>query len=173
MPGLFACDVVQHCNKRGDLTPATEMDQVAAVATELCLHNRCPHRTRTMIYDQPRGIQSRLTIGNEGSDRQKRVLSLAPAALSPDLPTSCFLQWSRRHSVNLPKCGSGDPPGRVAWGSMERNRSPIAGGFAVMLCVVVGAFWGLRQGWGSAGMLIGLGVGLVIALIVWMLDRRR
>ena len=54
-----------------------------------------------------------------------------------------------------------------------RNRSPVAGGFAVMICTVVGALWGIRAGFGSAGLAIGLGAGLAIAALVWAIDSRR
>lgn len=56
---------------------------------------------------------------------------------------------------------------------MERKKSPVGGGFAVMVCTVAGAIGGLRLGQGSAGLLIGLVTGLAIAALVWAIDSRR
>ena len=56
---------------------------------------------------------------------------------------------------------------------VDRKRFPVAGGFAVMVLTVAGAFWGLSHGWGSAGMLIGLGAGLGVAALIWAIDRAR
>ena len=56
---------------------------------------------------------------------------------------------------------------------MPNKRTPMAGGFAVMICTVAGALWGISHGWGSAGMVYGLGAGLAIAAVVWVVDRAR
>jgi hypothetical protein len=49
----------------------------------------------------------------------------------------------------------------------------MAGGFFLVLPIVVGFFWGLASGRAMQGTIIGLGVGLAFALAIWLLDRRR
>ncbi len=53
------------------------------------------------------------------------------------------------------------------------KRTPQAGGFFLILPIVAGFGWGLITGHAMQGALAGLGVGLLLALIVWALDRRR
>ena len=49
----------------------------------------------------------------------------------------------------------------------------MAGGFFLVLPIVAGFGWGLATGRAMQGALLGLLVGLVLAGIVWALDRRR
>ncbi len=53
------------------------------------------------------------------------------------------------------------------------QRTPMAGGFFLILPIVVGFFWGLASQRAMQGALIGLVVGLALAIIVWAVDRRR
>jgi len=56
----------------------------------------------------------------------------------------------------------------------DMNRpTPVAGGFFLIVPIVAGFFWGLASGRAMQGALIGLGVGVVLALIVWAVERRR
>ena len=54
-----------------------------------------------------------------------------------------------------------------------RTPTPMAGGFFLILPIVVGFGWGLAIYRPMQGAIVGLGVGLVLALIVWALDRLR
>jgi len=59
---------------------------------------------------------------------------------------------------------------------MSANRpssTPAAGGFLIAIATTFGAFLGATQGQPSAGLMIGLGAGVALALAVWLLDRRR
>lgn len=49
----------------------------------------------------------------------------------------------------------------------------MAGGFFLVVPIVVGFGWGLASGRALQGALAGLLVGLALALIVWAIDRRR
>jgi len=49
----------------------------------------------------------------------------------------------------------------------------MAGGFFLILPIVVGFGWGIATGRAMQGALAGLGVGLILMLIVWAIDRRR
>ncbi|MGI8932009.1 MAG: hypothetical protein ACR2FK_06505 [Sphingomicrobium sp.] len=53
------------------------------------------------------------------------------------------------------------------------KRTPAAGGIFLFLAPIIGALYGIGRGQPIAWMLIGFGVGVVLALIVWLVDRRR
>ncbi len=48
-----------------------------------------------------------------------------------------------------------------------------AGGVFVTLGLLIGAVAGVFAGQSSLGMVIGLGVGVTIAIILWLSDRKR
>ena len=52
-------------------------------------------------------------------------------------------------------------------------RSSQAGGLFLMLAIIAGAIWGLSVGQPMLGILRGTGAGIVIAIAVWLIDRRR
>ena len=53
------------------------------------------------------------------------------------------------------------------------NRSPLAGGFFLILAIFAGFAVGVAKGQAMIGVLVGTAVGASIALAVWALDRRR
>ncbi|QIK96296.1 hypothetical protein G7076_07405 [Sphingomonas sp. HDW15A] len=53
------------------------------------------------------------------------------------------------------------------------NHSPAAGGFFLIAPIVAGFVYGLTTGEAMAWTFIGLIVGLALALIVWLVERRR
>jgi hypothetical protein len=54
---------------------------------------------------------------------------------------------------------------------MSTGRSTQAGGFILALSILVGVVAGVALHQSSIGFLIGLGVGIVLALLIWVLDR--
>jgi hypothetical protein len=52
-------------------------------------------------------------------------------------------------------------------------RSSQAGGLFLMMAILAGAIWGLSVGQPMLGILRGTGIGIVVALTVWLIDRRR
>lgn len=54
-----------------------------------------------------------------------------------------------------------------------KKRSTQAGGFFLIAPVVGGFFYGLTTGEAMAWTFIGFLVGLVLAVILWLIDRRR
>jgi hypothetical protein len=54
---------------------------------------------------------------------------------------------------------------------MSTGRSTQAGGFILALSILVGAIGGAALHQSSIGFLAGLGVGVVLALLIWVLDR--
>lgn len=49
----------------------------------------------------------------------------------------------------------------------------MAGGFFLILPIVAGFAWGIASERAMTGAIIGLGVGLLLALVVWLIDRCR
>ena len=49
----------------------------------------------------------------------------------------------------------------------------MAGGFLLALSLVVGTVAGAGQGQASIGFVAGLGVGLILLLAIWLIDRAR
>ena len=54
-----------------------------------------------------------------------------------------------------------------------QTRSPMAGGFLLVLCIFLGVIIGAARGEPSLGFLIGTGLGVAVALAIWLVDRRR
>jgi hypothetical protein len=52
-------------------------------------------------------------------------------------------------------------------------RSPQAGGCLLIACILLGVILGLMRGQPSLGFLIGTGFGVLAAIAVWLIDRRR
>lgn len=55
----------------------------------------------------------------------------------------------------------------------ENSRPRLAGGIFVALGLLVGAIAGIALNQPSAGMISGFGIGATIALIIWLIDRKR
>jgi hypothetical protein len=53
------------------------------------------------------------------------------------------------------------------------DRPRMAGGIFIFLGLLIGAIAGLALGEPSLGMVSGFGVGAVLAILIWLLDRQR
>ena len=53
------------------------------------------------------------------------------------------------------------------------EQKPMAGGFLLILAILIGFGWGVAEGDPVKGAVLGTAVGIVIAVIVWLWDRRR
>lgn len=51
--------------------------------------------------------------------------------------------------------------------------TPVAGGFFLVVPIIIGFFWGLANGRAMQGAIVGLGIGVVLALAVWLVERAR
>jgi hypothetical protein len=52
------------------------------------------------------------------------------------------------------------------------KRSPLAGGAPLALCIMAGPIIAAYAGYStSLGFLVGVGVGIVVALLIWLLGR--
>ena len=50
---------------------------------------------------------------------------------------------------------------------------PIAGGFFLFLLITIGFAWGAATGQAMRGILLGTLAGATVALLLWLVDRRR
>ena len=66
-----------------------------------------------------------------------------------------------------------EPEPRLCHGQWMAKSSPMAGGFFWMAAILIGTIWGVAAGNPMEGVLMGTGLGGLIALAVWLLDRRR
>jgi hypothetical protein len=53
------------------------------------------------------------------------------------------------------------------------NEKPLAGGCLLSICLLAGFPFGLAIGNPMKGILIGLGVGIALAVALWLIDSRR
>ena len=53
------------------------------------------------------------------------------------------------------------------------RRNHTAGGFFLVLAIFGGFIWGVMSGLPFHGALIGTVIGIVLAVIVWLVDRRK
>ena len=54
-----------------------------------------------------------------------------------------------------------------------KSNAPLAGGFLLCLSLLAGSLTGVFLGQPSIGFLTGAGIGLAIAILIWLLDSRR
>jgi hypothetical protein len=66
-----------------------------------------------------------------------------------------------------------EPRPHLCHGLVMARRTPMAGGFFLTAAIIGGAVWGISIGNPMIGLLIGTGIGIAIAVLVWLLDRMR
>jgi UDP-N-acetylmuramyl pentapeptide phosphotransferase/UDP-N-acetylglucosamine-1-phosphate transferase len=64
-------------------------------------------------------------------------------------------------------------PASVWQGAPMNARTPQAGGFLLIVPILLGTFIGIWQGQSSIGFLAGTAVGILLAIGVYLRDRRR
>ena len=53
------------------------------------------------------------------------------------------------------------------------RRATHAGGFFLILAILGGFLWGALSGMPFFGAILGTAIGIALALLVWLIDRRR
>ena len=56
---------------------------------------------------------------------------------------------------------------------MQNRRTPAAGGIFLFLGPVIGGLYGIGRGEPVPWMLYGFGTGVALAVIIWLVDKRR
>ena len=56
---------------------------------------------------------------------------------------------------------------------MQQHRTPAAGGFFLFLGPLIGVLYGIGRGEPILWMLYGFAAGVVLALLIWLIDRRK
>jgi hypothetical protein len=67
--------------------------------------------------------------------------------------------------------GWSEAPDRAMTAGMNKRPS-AAGGFFLFVAIFAGFAWGVWQGYALGGALIGTMAGIVLAILVWLRDRR-
>jgi hypothetical protein len=62
---------------------------------------------------------------------------------------------------------------RLWHGAAMAQRTSKSGGFLLMAAILLGSVTGIMLGNPMKGILIGTGLGIAAAILVWLLDRRR
>ncbi len=62
---------------------------------------------------------------------------------------------------------------RICQGADMRTPTTHAGGLFLMLAILGGTIWGVATGQPMLGVLRGTGIGVLAALLVWLIDRSR
>ena len=55
----------------------------------------------------------------------------------------------------------------------ENNQPRLAGGIFIAFGLLIGAIIGVAMDQPSAGTVIGMAIGTVIAVVIWIMDRKR
>jgi hypothetical protein len=55
----------------------------------------------------------------------------------------------------------------------ENSQPRLAGGIFIAFGLLIGAIGGVAMDQPSAGAVIGMGIGIIIAVVVWIIDRKR
>ena len=55
----------------------------------------------------------------------------------------------------------------------EKNQPRLAGGIFIAFGLLIGAIVGVAVDQPSAGTVIGMAIGTVIAVVIWIMDRKR
>jgi len=162
--GLFRIRVGHHGDKPLDLAPAAKMDEVTFSPADIRARCRCCCRIVAQFREQARGVERRGTVGNEGRLDQWGRLLLVDHALSQ----SGFGLAHRNGEAFL------DHKNCAAMSAdMQDKRNPVSGGFAIGLGALLGGLWGVHSGQAILGLAGGIAIGAAIAVLVWLVDRRR
>ena len=144
-----------------DLSPVAEADDVSAVAAlfgargglEPGIIAEALHKFGRLGEGGPPGDEGRV---------HARLLTRQPFRDGPmKLVKRSFTMFRLERDADL-------------WhGRRMVRRTPMAGGFFLMAAIVGGGVWGIAIGNPMLGLLIGTGVGIAIAVLVWLVDRGR
>lgn len=145
-----------------DLPPVTEVQQVADVTAAFRPCGGFERGVGAEAIHEFRGLGESEAACDEG-----RIHSLP-------LTRSAFRDARQRSSTGRsPWLQAGLEATRfVCHGRSMAKSSPMAGGFFLMAAILIGAVGGVAGGNPMKGILIGTGIGALIAVAIWLLDRK-
>jgi hypothetical protein len=144
-----------------DLAPVAEVDDIADVPAPLRASGRLEAGIVAVALDEVSRVREREATVDEG---RVHANTLNPHPVSR-LPTNVVNEPFTMFRVVLRQ---------TLWhGATMQVRRTRAGGCFLTLCILGGFVVGLAIGNPMKGVLIGTGVGVMLALFVWLVDRRR
>lgn len=151
--------------ERGDdalnLPPVTELQDIAAVPAALRPHRRFEAGVLAEAINQVMRVEQRRAPGDEKAIH-------APALPDPRLHSHPTDSVNNLFTITALASAAG------LWQSAPMSRrSPQAGGFLLILAIFIGMAAGIMAGQPVLGVLAGTGIGILLALAVWLVDRRR
>jgi hypothetical protein len=139
-----------------DLPPVAETSDVAFVTAALGAHCGLVPGIIAEAVHQLRSVGKREASVNEGRIHGA-ASNRAPIAVSPTNVVNAALTMFIMHAHATPMT----------------DRKPLAGGCFLTIFLLLGFLYGLSIRNPLEGVLIGLGIGVVLAIATWLIDRRR
>ena len=161
--GHFA--IAEHRHHTLDLAPAAEVDEVAKIAASPGALGRFAQRIIAERLDKLGGLGQSGPAGEMDVVTQGFPFRSLPQAVAP---TRCQNAQGKGLMSSL-ACTRGFWQSRA----MEPARNNQAGGFVLAACIIGGTVAGAILHQASLGFLIGHGAGILLAVIIWMIDRAR
>jgi len=154
--------VAQHRDHPLDFAPAAEVDEIADHAAAM----RPDRRLRRRVLAEP-GDE----IGRVGQGFPAAEMNVVAQCLS-SLPFPLRVLASLRCQTDQRGRLTPDKSTRLCHGrGMSTGRYKQAGGFILALSILAGTVAGVALHQPSIGFLVGLGAGVLLALLVWVVDR--
>jgi hypothetical protein len=164
MDGAANLFAAQGRNHPFDLPPVTEADNIAGVAAQV-------GEGRSLITGIVAEAAEKLGSVGEGhaatDEGCVHALAFTSAPLS-GLPTKIV----NAAFTMLCLFVAGAFGRLLSWRGMVR-RNTHSGGIFLTVGILAGFGWGVTEGAPMKGVLIGTGIGIAAALLVWLFDRRR
>jgi hypothetical protein len=143
-----------------DLPPVAKAHDIAIIAAALGACGRLEPGVVAIAVDELGGVGERMPAMDEGAVHGSRF---TPALVSR-LPTKV---------VNGALTILGLARGARLCHGRKMQRTTRAGGCFLTVCIIAGFPLGLAIGNPMKGILIGVGAGALLAVLTWLIDRRR
>ena len=147
-----------------DLPPVTETNDIAGVAAQVGKRRGFVAGVVAEAAQKLGCVGQRHASTDEGCVHTQ-VFTGAPLSGLPTKIVNAAFTMSLR-------IAAGDRAPLLPWRLMA-TRNARSGGIFLMIGILGGTIWGVSAGVPMKGVLIGTGLGIAAALLVWLLDRRR
>lgn len=137
------------------LLPMTEVDQVALLPAPIRPRAGLGGRVAAVFAEEVHGVAG----GGEVGEEVVHDTFVSPADLAR--PSTGPVNARFTSAIASPTAHA------------MAKREPLAGGAPLALCTLAGLGIGFAWGQSTLGLLVGFGVGLLIAVSFWLYDRKR